>query len=118
MSNQTWKDKFFKTKQAYLNKDFESVNKYATEAKNALIESGFVYAEPLFKWIEKEWLDKGLSLGVIVYKDGLYYPVIHETVIDETTGYRGRTPITEKKIKIDASGFFAFLYEYELFGKI
>jgi len=117
MFDLTWKEKFLKAKEAYMKRDFETVKKYAAEAKTSLINDNFVQAEPLFKYIEREWLEKGLSRGVIVKKDGYYYPVVKEVEIEEVTGHRGRTPIIEKRKKIDASGFFLFLFEYELYRK-
>jgi len=117
MFDQTWKEKFIKAKEAYLKRDFVIVNKYADEAKDDLIKSDFVQAEPLFKWIEKVWLDKGISMGAIICKNGQYYPLVKEVESDVTTGYKGRMPITERKKITDVSTFTLFLYEYEQFRK-
>jgi len=117
MFDLTWKEKFLKAKEAYMKRDFATVKKYAAEAEASLIDDDFIKAEPLFKWIERGWLEKGLARGVIVVKDGLYYPAVKEIEVEEVVGHRGRTPIIEKKKKIDASGFFLFLFEYELYRK-
>lgn len=117
MFDLTWKEKFIKAKEAYMKRDFATVKKYAAEAEASLKKDNFVNAEPLFKWIEREWLEKGIIRGVIVIKNGLYYPVVKEIEIEEVTGHRGRTPIVEKIRRIDASGFLLFLFEYELYKK-
>lgn len=117
MFDLTWKEKFLKAKEAYMKRDFATIIKYAAEAETSLKKDDFVSAEPLFKWIEREWLEKGLARGVIVVKDGLYYPVVREIEAEEVTGHRGRTPIVEKKRRIDASGFLLFLFEYERYKK-
>ena len=117
MVDQIWKDNFTKAKRAFLNKDVTTVHNLAQEAKDYYIKNGFVSAEPLFKWIEKDWLKKGLSVGAIVCKNGLYFPIVQEIEVEVITSYRGRTPLTKKGLKLDTAKFFLFMYEYEQYKK-
>lgn len=77
--------------------DMATVRQLAEEARQELIDKGYVPAEPLKRWIKKKWLDKGLQEGVIVKTSKGYFPVADEVVEEKVISIRGRTPITERK---------------------
>ncbi len=110
--------RYLRQKEAYRSRDFETVKKLAQEAREELENKGYVKAEPLFGWIEKEWLIKGISEGVIVKKDDGFYPVATEHEEDIIDGYRGRTPIIKgQKKTLNTSQFTGFIERYEEFRR-
>ncbi len=118
MNNSLAYQRYLRQKEAYRSRDFETVRKLAQEAREALESDGYVKAEPLFGWIEKEWLIIGLTEGAIVKKDDCYFPVATEQEQDIIDGYRGRTPIVKgKKKTLDASKFFSFIERYQEFRR-
>lgn len=70
-------------------------------------KKGFVRAEPLYRRMHKEWLDKGLREGAIKERDGMYYPSVDEM---EEVGSDGK-----KYKKINATRYVKFSQEYEMF---
>ncbi len=56
MNNSLAYQRYLRQKEAYQSRDFETVRKFAQEAREELESKGYVKAEPLFGWIEKEWL--------------------------------------------------------------
>lgn len=117
MFNQMWKENYLKSGEANRKHDLTTVKRLAAEAEREFLMDGYVQALPLFPWIEKEWLEKGIAMGAIIAKNGQYYPLVKETETEVTTGYRGRVPIVEKKKVIDASAFSLFLYQYKEYRK-
>ena len=116
MNNSSAYQRYLLQKEAYRLRDFEMVRKLAQEAREELESKGYVKAEPLFGWIEKEWLLKGLNENVIVKKDDAYFPVVTEREEDIIDGYRGRTLIVKgRKTTLDASKFFDFIERYKGF---
>lgn len=118
MNNSSAYQRYLQQKEAYRVRDFETVRKLAQEAREELESKGYVKAEPLFGWIEKEWLLKGLNENVIVKKDEGYFPVVTEHQEDVIDGYRGRTPIIKgSKTILDASKFIDFIERYKEFRR-
>ncbi len=123
MDNSADKERYLKTRKALKDGNIVLVKDLAEQSKQELIKAGYVRADPVFRWIEKEWLEKGLTEGVIVYKKNEnesytgYNPKVEEIEVEEIKGYRGRNPIVEKRKKIDASRFFNFLERYKKFKK-
>lgn len=113
MSDSLAKQRYEKARLAFINKDFETVKKLALQSRIELENEGYVRAGPIFRWIEKEWLEKALRMGAIVGTETGYHPKAEVIEVDEITGYRGRTPTIEKKTKLDISKFKAFCREYE-----
>lgn len=117
MGNDYWKEQFIRAKKAFVKGDFITLKGLAEEVRKNRIRNGFTKAEPFMKWIEKEWLEKGLSEGVIVCRNGQYYPCICEVETEVIVGHRGRTPIVEKIKKFDLWKYTNFLSKYEDFLK-
>ena len=118
MNNSVAYQRYLKQKDAYRSRDFETVRKLAQEAREELESKGYVKAEPLFGWIEEEWLIKGISDGVIVKKDDGYFLVATEYEENIIEGYRGRTPIIKgQKKSLNTSQFISFIERYEEFRR-
>ena len=118
MNNSLAYQRYLRQKEAYRSRDFETVRKLAQEAKEELESKGYVKAEPLFGWIEKEWLIKGISAGVIIKKDDGYFPVATEQEEDIIDGYRGRKPIIKGwKKTLNISQFTSFIERYQEFRR-
>ncbi len=118
MNNSVAYQRYLKQKDAYRSRDFETVRKLAQEAREALENDGYVKAEPLFGWIEKEWLIKGLNEGAITKKGDEYFPVATEHEEDIIDGYRGRTPIIKgQKKTLNVSKFTNFIERYQEFRR-
>jgi hypothetical protein len=90
-----------------------ALKRAAIEANKYFIEKGYVQAEPLYRWIEKDWLEKGIAEGAISFKNGQYSPKGYEIETEDVIQYRGRTPITEKKTRLDITKYLDFCRRYE-----
>lgn len=92
------------------NNILESILLRAKNAKAKLLSQGSVYAPP-FGWQHTDCLAYGLKIGAIVKTTHGYSLLAELRVEEKIAGYRGRTPITERKEFRDLSKIKAF-FEY------